>query len=53
MEEIKNLWVLIDYISEKVKKAEAGSSEHKALLWELTDLLNKQSELLESKDKKS
>lgn len=53
MEEIKKLWVLIDYTSEKVKKAEVGSPEHRALLWELTDLLNKQSELLESKYKKS
>ncbi len=53
MEEIKKLWVLIDYVQEKAKKAEVGTPEHRALLNEWNDLLNKQYELLESKYKKS
>lgn len=46
MEELKKLWVLIDYTREKVKKTEVGTPEHSELLNEWNELLNKQSELI-------
>lgn len=47
MEEIKKLWAIIDYVQEKAKKTEVGSLEHRDLMMELTELLNKQSDLID------